>query len=502
MSLTGNNSARILEWIEGVTQGAPSDSQVRYDVNVSPELAQIKILYGGVLHTFPSTEKVLEMIDAMGSAVYYVVSDASEFLSALAMPQVLHIYTTNKITLSSNDLTQVGVVSSKHIYAPADDYITFTGLDGTAVFEIGWPTSGANQDIDIQFHTQINSLSDLTIRATGNYFESGTYETSYTEHAYRYRLRLSGVNPQIGGNITVEGVLSDPTGGGPGFMFDKVEVANNFSVEDVEPGTVYGGLSGAIWHPWVNGSNAVKRYGVSSCAIQTRNIIAAGYHSSDGPLNLMEVVGDIANGTGGGLRTRLRFDYSKQPIMELASSTDGNQVKLAGYSNLSEWRLLEGLKSAHSHSVSAGAAPVNYHTLEDDRYFYYVENCNGKTVQYLEIDTTLGSEQAIHGIAHNARIRNGVWEWVSPGTGTIYAKREEFNSLDNLGGTTYYTSTGSSGEGSLAWKETHRIDKDGHVTYSSIPSGADQGAAGAVAGMLWKTSGHISLPDNVVMIGV
>lgn len=37
---------------------------------------------------------------------------------------------------------------------------------------------------------------------------------------------------------------------------------------------------------------------------------------------------------------------------------------------------------------------------------------------------------------------------------------------------------------------------------TNIKSGATQGAAGAAANELWKTSGHATLPDNVIMIGV
>jgi hypothetical protein len=40
------------------------------------------------------------------------------------------------------------------------------------------------------------------------------------------------------------------------------------------------------------------------------------------------------------------------------------------------------------------------------------------------------------------------------------------------------------------------------VFIENIKSGATQVAAGAAADELWKTSGHASLPDNVVMIGV
>lgn len=40
------------------------------------------------------------------------------------------------------------------------------------------------------------------------------------------------------------------------------------------------------------------------------------------------------------------------------------------------------------------------------------------------------------------------------------------------------------------------------TTVGTLKSGATQVAAGAVAGELWKTSGHASLPDNVVMVGI
>ena len=42
----------------------------------------------------------------------------------------------------------------------------------------------------------------------------------------------------------------------------------------------------------------------------------------------------------------------------------------------------------------------------------------------------------------------------------------------------------------------------GGLKISEVKSGATQGAAGAVATEVWKTLGHASLPDNVLMIGV
>jgi len=47
-----------------------------------------------------------------------------------------------------------------------------------------------------------------------------------------------------------------------------------------------------------------------------------------------------------------------------------------------------------------------------------------------------------------------------------------------------------------------KIDSSGYVSLYYIKAGSSQANAGAAAGELWKTSGHPTLPDNVVMIGV
>ena len=50
--------------------------------------------------------------------------------------------------------------------------------------------------------------------------------------------------------------------------------------------------------------------------------------------------------------------------------------------------------------------------------------------------------------------------------------------------------------------EVLRILSDGGIKYPLIKSGATQAAAGALAGEIWKTNGHASLPNNVLMTGV
>lgn len=54
----------------------------------------------------------------------------------------------------------------------------------------------------------------------------------------------------------------------------------------------------------------------------------------------------------------------------------------------------------------------------------------------------------------------------------------------------------------LAGTERMSIDGNGYVSLYVIKSGATQAAAGAAANELWKTNGHATLPNNVVMIGV
>lgn len=46
------------------------------------------------------------------------------------------------------------------------------------------------------------------------------------------------------------------------------------------------------------------------------------------------------------------------------------------------------------------------------------------------------------------------------------------------------------------------VRDDGFILMPTVPSGATQEAAGAVTGSIWRTSGHATLPDGVLMIGI
>jgi len=489
MPITGTNNARIVEWIEDVTAGTPAAEQVRYDLNVPANTQQIKILYAGVLSTFPSTEKVLKMLADASTPIYLAVANATELLLALAMAPVLKIYCTEKITISSEGTVYANLVSSKYIFAPSDDYINFTGVLGTTVFELHYPEIGADQDIDIQFNTSINAKSNLLIKATGNYFASGTYETTYTEHPYKYRLRLSTINPETGTNISVEGALSDPSGGGAGFMYDKVEVANNFGTVEVVPGSVYGGRSGALWTPWVNGSVGVKVKGTSSCAVQSRNVIASGFYPGDGLLMLMEILGRIDIGTSGGGSIIQEFRYAGSAVALITARYDGGLFAIKDASN-SPYFIAERVAGGTSlERVRLGNSPSSSFTGSDA-----VTQFSGGDVSFLFVEMPSGT--SISYKAYNAYKSGASWYADTKFTANLVRPRlEVFNDEDFLGGTKFFVSTTDlANAATITWRETHRIDEFGHVIYAAMRTGVDQATAGAIAGELWAdSSGFVKL---------
>jgi hypothetical protein len=79
----------------------------------------------------------------------------------------------------------------------------------------------------------------------------------------------------------------------------------------------------------------------------------------------------------------------------------------------------------------------------------------------------------------------------------------------------YIFFSGTSNSGYLYWFEDEDYFKfmddvvcgenltvDDYIFNNNTKSGATQAAAGAAANEIWKTNGHASLPDNVLMIGV
>ena len=62
---------------------------------------------------------------------------------------------------------------------------------------------------------------------------------------------------------------------------------------------------------------------------------------------------------------------------------------------------------------------------------------------------------------------------------------------------------GTSNNGKMYWREDESwFEFDNPLAITTIKSGATQGAAGASANEIWKTNGHATLPNNVLMIGV
>lgn len=64
------------------------------------------------------------------------------------------------------------------------------------------------------------------------------------------------------------------------------------------------------------------------------------------------------------------------------------------------------------------------------------------------------------------------------------------------------TNTGATTSWAILSDSTADSSFAGPILLPNIKSGATQGGAGAAANELWKTAGHATLPDNVVLIGV
>lgn len=88
------------------------------------------------------------------------------------------------------------------------------------------------------------------------------------------------------------------------------------------------------------------------------------------------------------------------------------------------------------------------------------------------------------------------------GTVNILATVEAIESAAGSGhpkGNLIFKTYNEAGDG-LA--ERVRIGYDGSVLLANVKAGSTQINAGAAANEIWRTSGHATLPDNVLMIGV
>jgi len=68
-----------------------------------------------------------------------------------------------------------------------------------------------------------------------------------------------------------------------------------------------------------------------------------------------------------------------------------------------------------------------------------------------------------------------------------------FTNIIQINGNSIYDSGGAA---------VLQFDGASHLLIPTIKSGATQAAAGAAANEVWKTAGHASLPNNILMIGV
>lgn len=76
------------------------------------------------------------------------------------------------------------------------------------------------------------------------------------------------------------------------------------------------------------------------------------------------------------------------------------------------------------------------------------------------------------------------------------------SSINNDGYIIFGTKTSSAYNNRLKVHNNGKVEIFQYLNIGNIKSGATQAASGAAANEVWKTNGHATLPDNVLMIGV
>lgn len=136
---------------------------------------------------------------------------------------------------------------------------------------------------------------------------------------------------------------------------------------------------------------------------------------------------------------------------------------------------------------------------------------NGSDHTYIDQDVTSGSTPTLvgtnfTGIPNGALTTNPLARANHTGTQTASTisdfDTEVSNNTDVAANTTHRTSTGADHTYINQSVATSASPTFVTLTLTSVPSGATQAAAGAGANELWVTSGHATLPDNVLMLGV
>jgi hypothetical protein len=234
------------------------------------------------------------------------------------------------------------------------------------------------------------------------------------------------------------------------------------------------------------GASPVGVTGISAADATTANagggyiLLRAGIGDGSGDGGEMKILGgssDITSGTGNGGITRIEGGSGG------TTSGNGGDLTFDGGSSST-------LGNGGNIDMVAGASD----TLGNGGSVLISSGSAGSTsgnAGSMNLSTNGGSGDGDGGaltiIAGNAGNTSGNT------SGTVSINGGNSNATANTVGGNITLNAGSSGGGSGV---------EGGVFITVIKSGATQGAAGAAANELWKTSSHATLPNNVVMIGV
>jgi len=118
--------------------------------------------------------------------------------------------------------------------------------------------------------------------------------------------------------------------------------------------------------------------------------------------------------------------------------------------------------------------------------FKWAEIRKGITVDFDGMNSILAEDNIELSDPHSVIMLGG-------GSGElIYSNRGNDENEPNLWGITFATN----------YNNQMYIMNDGGIVFRHIKSGATQAAAGGVVGELWRTQGHATLPNGVLMIGI
>jgi hypothetical protein len=221
---------RLIRHVFG-TLAAPASIQnkmIKTDIGIDGSSDRTRFIVRdnfGTYHRFITQDEVQSLIDrgiATLSGVYIISSDEAGCRGLIASASVINIWYQGPALV---DNTPIDVISSKNIYGADNESFKLT-----ANMTINYPTSGADQDIEIRFFNGIdNDQSGAFAIATGGYTGNGGFNYNLktttvradrivesTDVKISYEINIADIDPIAGtldlwSGLNVSGKLNNET---------------------------------------------------------------------------------------------------------------------------------------------------------------------------------------------------------------------------------------------------------------------------------------------------